>query len=78
MHKVVRSSVLQVPFAIVSNAHASRDTHRRLGYDGRKIEVIPNGVDTTLFFPSQQLGKAMRKSVGIAEKSTRGVNGFAL
>ncbi len=41
---------------------------RQAGMDGRRISVVPNGVDTARFSPAQQQSKgAVRKSLGIPD-----------
>lgn len=50
-----------VPAAIVSNSTRAAGIHRRLGYCGRKIVVIPNGIDTERFAPDVAARAAFRR-----------------
>jgi glycosyltransferase involved in cell wall biosynthesis len=57
------SSVL--PARIVSCGHATARSHVALGYDQRRIEVIPNAVDTEAFKPDAAARRARRDELGI-------------
>jgi len=54
---------------IVYNSYASAGKHEALGYLRRKRIVIPNGFDTQRFKPSPESRIALRKELGISEKS---------
>lgn len=53
------------PDAIVANSQAGADYHVSRGYRPRRIEVIPNGIDTTLFRPDEAARARIRKELGI-------------
>ena len=48
--------------AIVFNSAISAGQHVALGYDGRRVNIIPNGFDTTLYLPSPDARERIRKS----------------
>lgn len=43
------------PDAVVCNSQVARAVHETVGYDPRKMRVIPNGVDTDLYRPAPAL-----------------------
>ena len=56
------------PYAIITNATASKDSHVAFGYDATKIVVISNGVDLRAFAPDRNAGRRVRKELGIRNK----------
>ena len=50
------------PDGIVYCADAARQTHHRIGYQGRIETVIPNGIDTQAFIPSDDRRNRLRKN----------------
>lgn len=57
----------RVPDQIVCNSYAGCLAHEKIGYDGSKMCIIPNGFDTDVFAPDRAKGKALRDSLGIRE-----------
>ncbi len=55
-----------VPDRILCNSAVAAGLHRRIGYSGRKLTVVPNGVDVELFRPDAGLRRRVRESWGIA------------
>jgi glycosyltransferase involved in cell wall biosynthesis len=53
------------PDRIVINSHAGRDYHRERGYDVSRMDVIPNGFDTSTFTRRPDAGAAIRRELGI-------------
>lgn len=58
------------PDAIVANSRAGAEVHRALGYSGRRMTVIPNGIDTALFRPDAGLRASGRVALDLAEGTT--------
>jgi glycosyltransferase involved in cell wall biosynthesis len=56
------------PVAVVVNSTAGRQVHDRLGYRPRRWEVIPNGVDTSVFQPDSIARMAVRRELHIPEE----------
>ncbi len=57
----------RLPEAVVCVAEASRAAHARLGYDPKKLVVIPNGFDTRRFRPDLEARRSKRAELGIPE-----------
>ncbi len=57
-----------LPRCVLTNAHAARDFHLKLGYHPRAFQVIPNGYDTQTLRPAPEIRAAMRKELGLAEQ----------
>ncbi len=55
-----------LPARIVSCSTAAAALHVRLGYDARRIIVIPNGFDLTRFVPSAEARTQLRAELGLA------------
>jgi glycosyltransferase involved in cell wall biosynthesis len=53
---------------LVFVSHASERQHLNMGYSTEKSVVIPNGIDTNEFFPSEELRLKQREALGIDEK----------
>jgi len=56
----------RLPDAIVANSEAGRLAHERLGYDARRIVVIPNGFDLEAFRPEAEARRGVRAELGVA------------
>lgn len=54
-----------VPRQIVCCAQRARDVHRAIGYDHRRMRVIPNGFDLSVFQPDRGAGLRLRLDLGI-------------
>lgn len=50
---------------IVANSRAGVRSHRRLGYDTRRMMVIDNGFDTDSFRPDPDQRRTMRQALGL-------------
>lgn len=57
----------RVPSKIVCCAESTARFHAAIGYDAKKMTVIPNGFDTARFKPNAAARAAMRAELGIAE-----------
>lgn len=55
----------RVPSRIVSCARSAADVHERMGYPRGKIILIPNGVDTLEFSPSNEARELLRRELGL-------------
>jgi glycosyltransferase involved in cell wall biosynthesis len=53
------------PAAILSNSTAGMNAHVAIGYRPRCARVIPNGIDTNTFRPSESARKEVRAELGI-------------
>jgi glycosyltransferase involved in cell wall biosynthesis len=58
--RVLATLSKRLPNRIVSCSRVGRSRHERLGYDASKMEVIPNGFDTTLFRPNTEIRRDAR------------------
>ena len=56
----------RLPRRIVCCSEASRRVHAALGYDERRMVVIPNGFDLTQFRPNAKARESIRRSIGVA------------
>lgn len=52
----------RLPDLIIANSEAGRAHHVEAGYDGRRMIVIPNGIDTTRWRPDSFGGAALRRA----------------
>ncbi len=50
---------------IIANSHAGRQCHVASGYPEEKMVVIPNGIDTTQFFPNSDARGRIRAEWGV-------------
>jgi glycosyltransferase involved in cell wall biosynthesis len=50
---------------IISNSTAGLKFHAKNGYPRKRMEVVPNGIDSNRFHPQRSLGEALRKEWGI-------------
>ena len=55
-----------LPTRILACADAVKTVHAAMGYDKGRIEVIPNGFDTSVFHPDHQARERVRHELGIA------------
>lgn len=55
-----------LPSRIILNSEAARRTHQQVGYVQNKLEVIPNGFDTSLFRPDPAARQRIRDELGIS------------
>ncbi|MFZ5765125.1 MAG: glycosyltransferase [Thermodesulfobacteriota bacterium] len=53
------------PAKIIVNSRAGQSYHQKRGYCGNRMVVIPNGIDTDLFRPSPEKGRALRTQLGL-------------
>jgi glycosyltransferase involved in cell wall biosynthesis len=60
----------RIPRQIVSCSNALAESHIRLGYDARRIRVIPNGFDTSTYRQDPTARSALRAELGIAPTAT--------
>lgn len=56
----------RIPAKIICCSEASKRIHAELGYDIKKMVVIPNGVDVNAFKPDTEARSSVRKELGIA------------
>jgi len=56
-----------VPRAILCNSVKAADLHIERGYDARKVQIIPNGVDTTRYRPDPEAYRSVRSELGRAD-----------
>ncbi len=53
---------------IISNSFAGARFHQESGYSGRRMVVVPNGVDTDLFAPAVDFGKEWRTQWDVPDR----------
>ena len=51
----------------ICNSNAGRDDAIARGFSAEKCVVIPNGIDSTVFYPDRTLGVPLRAAWGVAE-----------
>jgi glycosyltransferase involved in cell wall biosynthesis len=56
-----------IPKKIVICSQAAAKVHRKAGYNEKKMRVIPNGFDLTIFKPDRNAGFRLRESLGLGE-----------
>ncbi len=64
-----------LPKKIICCSWASKNVHKKLGYDENKMVVIPNGFDLDAFLPDKQGREKVRNELGLDDKTI--VVGFA-
>jgi glycosyltransferase involved in cell wall biosynthesis len=52
----------RLPDLIIANSEAGRAHHVEAGYDGRRMIVIPNGIDSNRWRPDPAAGAALRRA----------------
>lgn len=63
----VEAMLASTPELIVANAISGREAAVRRGYPADHVKVIANGIQTGLFVPREQSGKAVRHAWGLDE-----------
>jgi len=58
-----------LPMRIVVCAEASRRVHAGMGYDDRKMVVIPNGFDCAVFRPQPEARHSLRHELGLPDET---------
>jgi glycosyltransferase involved in cell wall biosynthesis len=58
----------RMPDLIIANSRAGRDFASASGFPVRRIEIVPNGIDTDRFRPDQRLRKVQRRRWGITDE----------
>lgn len=58
-----------IPAAILCVAAAARESHAAIGYDSRKMVVVPNGFDMSKFVADPQARDALRRQLGWTEQT---------
>ena len=58
-----------LPARIICNSEASRKVHAAVGYEAKKMIVIPNGSDRTMFKPDRAARRSVRSELEIPEGS---------
>jgi glycosyltransferase involved in cell wall biosynthesis len=53
---------------IIVNSQAGREYHIEKGYCGKRMEVIPNGIDTERYYPDPEAGRHVRAEWGIGDR----------
>jgi glycosyltransferase involved in cell wall biosynthesis len=53
-----------IPYKIICCSDSAFEAHKKIGYCGRKLTIITNGVDTNLFKPNEERKLIIRKSLG--------------
>lgn len=61
----LNAKLSRVPDGIIANSYAGRAYHDRLGYKPRRFDVIPNGIDLTVFHSDESARAAVRAELGI-------------
>jgi glycosyltransferase involved in cell wall biosynthesis len=59
----------KMPDVIVCCAEAAKSSHSEGGYCGRKMIVIPNGIDLAKFRTDEHAGTALRRRLGVPEST---------
>lgn len=54
-----------IPHRILFCSRAGLEAHVRLGYDSKKMEIIPNGFDTATFRPNPSARESLRAELGL-------------
>jgi glycosyltransferase involved in cell wall biosynthesis len=55
------------PDVVTANSEAGMRSHRALGYQPRRSEILPNGFDTVAFRPDADARSCVRHELGIAQ-----------
>jgi glycosyltransferase involved in cell wall biosynthesis len=58
-----------IPQRIAVCSQAASLVHQRIGYSSRKMMVIPNGFDLTVFNPDQKDANGIRKQLSLSQKA---------
>ena len=54
-----------IPDLIIVNSDQARDNHIRMGYEEKKMRVIHNGIDTSVFQPDPEARRIIRKELNM-------------
>lgn len=57
-----------LPDKIITNSDAAKNLHIGWGYDEQKFEVIPNGIDDTIFKINPEARKKIRQKWGVSDQ----------
>lgn len=57
-----------IPTVIICAADAGREVHEKIGYDARKMKVIPNGFDLDSLIATPEQRKILRDECGFTDK----------
>jgi glycosyltransferase involved in cell wall biosynthesis len=69
IRKICAKISKSVPDLIISCAVSSAKLHQKIGYDNKKIKIIPNGFDPDVFFPSKINRKKIRQEINIDKET---------
>ncbi|MBP1762998.1 MAG: putative Phosphatidylinositol alpha-mannosyltransferase [Firmicutes bacterium] len=58
-----------LPSRIICCSHEAKETHQLIGYDPKKIIIIPNGFELDIFYPDKKARDEVRKSLGIEQET---------
>jgi glycosyltransferase involved in cell wall biosynthesis len=64
----VASWLSRFPDLIIANSHAGKEYYIAHAYSGKRMVVVPNGVDTAVFHPDPEAGRLVRWEWSIAEE----------
>ena len=67
--RINRALSHRAPDVIVCCSEEARRAHVRLGYDPDKMQVIPNGIDLSLFRPDAEARAAVRQELGLGRQA---------
>lgn len=56
-----------IPTKIICTAHAAKDLHEKIGYDGTKMVVIPNGFELDKLTATEEDRKLLRKELDLLD-----------
>lgn len=56
------------PDCIVANSEAGAAYHKSIGYRPRRMEIVPNGIDTDLFRPDPAARQSVRRELGFSDE----------
>jgi glycosyltransferase involved in cell wall biosynthesis len=62
-----QSILSKFPDLIIANSNTGRDYHLKYGFPRKKMVVIYNGIDTTVFHYEEGIRREMRQKLGIKE-----------
>ena len=66
---VIKTCVLfsKIPDAIIANSEAGARVHKQLGYHPERMDVIHNGIDTSIYYPRPEMREKMRLELGLPQ-----------
>jgi glycosyltransferase involved in cell wall biosynthesis len=64
---LAESRLARIPDWIICNSRAGMLHAVNKGFPGKRISVIPNGIDTMRFFAERELGRSLRNNWGVKE-----------